>query len=132
LLLSNDLRGRLELERGDYDLAIEYLERTKALIPAFNYGGFAWHVEPLARAYHESGDLQRAREEYELITTLRLGRLFDGDIYARSFYMLGKIADEMGAKAEAKRQYTRFLELWKNADPGLPEVEDARARQSGL
>ena len=66
------------------------------------------------------------------ITALTTGRLNYGDIYARSFYNLGRIEDKLGDKAKARENYTKFLDLWKRADPGLPEPADAKKRLSAL
>jgi len=92
----------------------------------------AYFVESLARAYFMKRDWEKARTEYESIVMMTYGRIRHGDIYAKSFYMLGKIYEEMGKKKEARKNYRRFLDLWKNADPGLPEVDDARARLAAL
>jgi tetratricopeptide (TPR) repeat protein len=86
----------------------------------------------LARAYFESGDLEKARKQYEAIIGLSAGRMYSGDIYARSFHMLGKIYEQQGKKGKARENYRKFLDLWKDADAGLPEVEDARKRLAAL
>jgi len=124
--------GIIEFERGNLALAIEYLEQAKSLFTGVHFGNYADFVENLALAYYKDGNLVRAAEEFELITTLTWGRINDGDIYAKSFYMLGKIYEELGKKGEARKNYERFLDLWKNADPGLPEVDDARASLGAL
>ncbi len=89
-------------------------------------------ADAMGTAFYQSGDLNGARREYEKIISLGVGRLDYGDVYARSYYQLGKISEQQGKKAEAAEHYRKFLELWKNADPGRPEVEDARKRLAAV
>lgn len=92
----------------------------------------ALFYDGLARALFESGDVREAAKEYEHITRLTYGRLSHGDIYAKAFYMLGRIAERRSDRARALGNYGKFLELWADADPGLPEIEDARTRLAAL
>jgi len=88
--------------------------------------------ESLASAYYKAGDLEDARKNYEKIAQLTNGRQEHGEIYAKSFYMIGKIYQEQRKKEKAIENYQKFLDLWKDADPGIPEVEDAKKRLAGL
>jgi tetratricopeptide (TPR) repeat protein len=130
------LKGMTELERGNYSSAIEEFKKASSLLPFQNDAIFgenhAIFLDPLALAYYKAEDLETARDEYKRITKLTIGRLWDGDIYARSFYMLGKIYEQQGDKTKAIEHYEKFLDLWKNADPGMAEVEDAKKRLAGL
>jgi tetratricopeptide (TPR) repeat protein len=138
------LLGNIELKKGNSAKAIEYLEKAISVLDHqrgtdsfldYNYGTDDEHAlfyEPLAIAYLRSGELGRAQEQYEKIVRLTSARFFYGDIYARSFYMLGKIHEQKGERSRAAENYRKFLALGKDADPGLPEVEDARKRLAGL
>ncbi len=46
--------------------------------------------------------------------------------------MIGKICEQQGNRAKAIEHYEKFLDLWKSADLGIAEVEDARTRLAGL
>jgi len=46
--------------------------------------------------------------------------------------MLGKICEQKGWEGKAIENYEKFLDLWKDADLGIPEVEDAKKRLAGL
>lgn len=45
-----------------------------------------------------------------------------------SHYALGQIYQEMSRPADAEREFARFLEMWSDADEGLPQLVDARER----
>jgi serine/threonine protein kinase/Tfp pilus assembly protein PilF len=127
-------RGMIELERANLSEAVELLQDALSLLPAQGVASSdqALFIYPLASAYYANRDLDRAREEFTKITLLTLGREDYGDLYAKSFYMLGKIYEEQGSTAKAIEHYEKFLDLWKDADPGIAEVEDARKRVAGL
>jgi hypothetical protein len=46
--------------------------------------------------------------------------------------MLGKIYEQKGWQGKAIEQYEKFLDLRKDADPEIAEVEDARERLAEL
>jgi tetratricopeptide (TPR) repeat protein len=110
------LLGKIEFEKGNFRRAIEHFEQAKSTIPALHYVdywlGVAFFVEPLAMAYYHAGDLDAARVEFESILSMTEGRLYYGDVYAKAFYMLGKIHEQQGSTAKAIEHYEKFLDLW--------------------
>ena len=72
------------------------------------------------------GNLDEAVSEYDKIARLTSGRIFYGDIYAKSFFSLGKLYQQKKWLGKAIENYQKFLNLWQDADPGISEVADAK------
>jgi serine/threonine protein kinase/Flp pilus assembly protein TadD len=126
------LRGMIELEKENYQQALDNLKKGLSLLTATS-GLSLLYTDSLGLAYYRAGDLENAQKTYESASTSTTGRLSHfSDVYAKSFFMLGKIYEEMDYKGKAIENYGKFLELWKNADPGIPEVQDAKIRLSSL
>jgi len=126
-----DLLGYIELHRNDLPKAIKYYEQAASLDPSPEIAKDIELLEGLGSAYFKHGDMEKARQVYEKINS-QLNSKWSGDIYVKSFYMLGRVAEQQGDKMKATEHYQKFLDLWKDADPGIPEVEDARQRLSKL
>ncbi|NIO48445.1 MAG: hypothetical protein GTN73_03250 [Candidatus Aminicenantes bacterium] len=125
------LMGRIEIERNDYSKAIGYFKKGLPLsLPTA--GIRLIYADSLGLAYYKSGDLEKAREEYERIASFTRGRIDYADVYAKSFYILGMIYEQQENRDKAMENCEKFLDLWKNADPGIAEVEDSRKRLAGL
>jgi tetratricopeptide (TPR) repeat protein len=126
------LMALIEKQNRNYDKAIDFCQRALAITYFWGRYYRNLYVDTLASLYFLKNDLEKAKIEYEKSISLTEARFNLGDIYAKSYYMLGKIHQQQGKKAKAKEYYEKFLDLWKKADHGLPEVDDAKARLSSL
>ena len=148
----NHLLGHRELKTGNFNEAIEYFSKAVDMLSVPGSGVLSSGPDPryfyyLAEAYSQfgrGGDVWRALPLYEKVTLPVVNRLHSGDLYVRSFYRIAKIheirfqnprnttEEREASRAKAVENYRKFLDLWKDADPIFPEVEDARQRLAGL
>jgi len=119
------LKGEIDLAQNRFEEAINSFSSAANLDSTMV-------EDSLAFAYAKSGNLDKAIEKYrEFLGTDVLGR--EGqELWILAHYQLGNLFEQKGEQAEAKKYYERFLDIWKDADPGIPEVDDARKRLAAL
>lgn len=122
------LKGTIAQEEGRLRQSIDNFEISLSLLPHQQdiIDEHAFYLDSLASAYFQIGDFENAKELYEKTVSLTTGRLRWGDIYAKSFYQLGKICQKKGWEGKAIEHYEKFLQLWADADPGHPDTADAK------
>lgn len=128
------LRGLIALQRKDYSKAREELRSALGMSGIERVCMENPRLELLfylAKACEGSRLYQEAQTYLELVGRPTLCCHFDplqAVLRMTSFYELGRVLERMGDRAGAAAAYRYLLDICKDADPGLPEVEDARRR----
>ena len=133
------LRGEILLSAGDAAGAESALRAgipgkmwmaTANLIPAL----FANHFfqDALPRALAARGDRAGAIKELRQLTTPAPNSPWTRMLMPLDVLQLARLLEQEGERAAAVREYTRFLDLWKAADPDLSELAEARAARKRL
>jgi tetratricopeptide (TPR) repeat protein/TolB-like protein/predicted Ser/Thr protein kinase len=81
----------------------------------------------LARVTKARGDLAGAIAIYRALNTPDITNKWTSLLEPRFVLETARLLDQMGDKDAARAEYQRFLDLWKNADEGLPELAEGRA-----
>jgi len=119
--------GYIELARGNFEESITNFEKVAQVRQ--NFSTIYW----LARAYLEAGRLGEAVAEFEkALSRYDEVRIWNAIWAVKAHYLLGSAYEKSGWNKKAIEKYEEFLEIWKDADPGIPEVEDAKERLEKL
>ena len=122
--------GVVEMVKGNPEATIAHLEKAGEQMATVPFEG----KYLLGVAYLEAGRLGVAVEELEaLLPGYSEERLANATMWSvLVYYHLGRAYEGSGWKNKAIAAYEEFLDIWKDADPGLEEVEDARERLAHL
>ncbi|MFC2158300.1 protein kinase [Acidobacteriota bacterium] len=134
----NVLEAKTLQAEARWDEAIEYFaEMNSRDIPSMTANNLGPYIMPFARdgaaeSFRKKGDLDRAIGEYERLMIIgphTNNRRLINPIY---HFRLAQIYEEKGWLGKAIEHYDKFLDLWKDADPGLPEKAEAQKHLSAL
>jgi tetratricopeptide (TPR) repeat protein len=89
-------------------------------------------LDGYALALADRGRLDEALEEYRLLMTVSPETNNRSLINPLYHFRVAGIYEKKGNKAKAAEHYRKFLEIWKDADPELPEPGLAKARLAAL
>ncbi len=119
-------RGCLALIRGENERARDLLE------PLARDSNLLRRHWALARAYEASEMWQEAADEYEEYLNNPHEKWFNVPFMILDQFRLARVYERLGDTDRARHWYERFLTDWKDADPDIPELIEARKRMAVL
>jgi tetratricopeptide (TPR) repeat protein len=127
------LQGELALARGDAAAAARAFSagelqgsRISIDIPGAVLTRNVILRDGLARAAHARGDLQAAITIYRRLLPVGPDPKYTALYEPRYVLQLARLLEQAGDREAASHEFRRFLDVWKHADPHLPEVTEAR------
>ena len=119
--------GVLEESEGNNNLAIEHYQKAVHISAEF-----APHYR-LARSYLRMGQLGEAVAEFRKQASVYTSpRAFLGVWSIDLHYYLGLAYEQSGWNSDAIREYSTFVDAWKDADTTISTLNDARKRLADL
>lgn len=135
-------RGDVLLAQGKADSAITICRQAVAsrshsmgapTLAAYTICSFYASLgDVLARAYLKKGQIPEAITEYERLSTFNPRQDDRRLISSEYHYSLAKLYQQVGSKEKAISEYNKLLHIWKNADPDIPELIDAKKQLAKL
>jgi tetratricopeptide (TPR) repeat protein len=129
----------LAFEEGKYELAVEQFQKVwQRFVP--NHAPQYHFAAALLKAGHVPEaiqELQRLTWWSPISTPLISLPFLIGSQYwpiasVKAHYWLGVAFQQSGQKDKAIKEYEKFLEIWKDADPGIVEIETAKKNLAEL
>jgi tetratricopeptide (TPR) repeat protein len=135
----HSLEGEIALAAGDLDAAeTAFAAGEPESKMTFTLGpprGTPWAALSNSLPFHDGrarvrkaqGDLPEAIRIYRDLLTPDMSSKWTAWLEPRYVLRLARLLHESGDLDGARAEYEHFLVLWKDADPGLPEIDEARA-----
>lgn len=120
-------RASIDFAKGNYDAAIENFNKTNDKYPGF------YVKYMLAQSYYKAGKLSSAVKTYEsALLKYSSMRAYMGIWSVKAHYYLGICYEDSRWYDKAIEQYETFLDIYKDADPEIVQINDARRRLERL
>lgn len=123
-----NLQGNVEVAEGNVDSAIESEKRASVF-----YSSFEPYLS-LGKAYAARQDWGNAVEAYKRYIQFK-GEILRDDFspdWVLAHLQLARFYAKLGDRETAAQDYDECLQIWRNADPDLPDVRLARIERQSL
>jgi tetratricopeptide (TPR) repeat protein len=121
--------GCIELYRKNFNLAVEHLEFATAYLSDIGGYGYFQKNYMLATAYLAQNNYTSSINLFNrLLSIYSVGRAFFSIWSVKMHYHLATAYEKTGQINNAIKHYKEFLNIWKDADFRIAEIDDASDR----